>query len=599
MTAPVGVVGPLAVMAGQSATRQGQRVSTSEDTSGKRGDFMSKVHAERSTGHVNSAMLAQKTTAATEQFTTTPATAGYLPQDEGCESSCVHREMTMERQKEAEDQNNNGKSGAAVCFANLQTVEEVLQLHFHDNGKHGHAGKDVEECVNHADVKRGSMVSERNKKNKTKKLQKFNVGVADSSLQGWDKQSPERLLFDREPSTRVPTPVEGNDPLAPTAGEPATHPSILLPDQRGHTSRVTGDRETALVTPAVDDGTLEQEFLQTPAKEDGTLGQKAVHEGAGDISKNNSFNLLTQAAISLHGNEHNSRYEAPIHEDCQPVAGNGARGQNDVVFMMEGSGDHNPPAGDETMRQARAEENSKNYNPKSLMPQVMPSDKQGIFHVNGVQITGGEKEMMALTRVGRSDTALFFKVKGKRGKKVLRRKNNNGQQGPPNSEPPAQADNLVHGEDRQTSKSGLGVQHLSMDNLEGSGEYSPSIGQGTSKTVSNKFEQPNEQPNKSCERMEGQANIPPTQESASGKCMHNKELSDVPSFPSSLETKFTEIEVHPRMRRMRHSDTEVSVDTRLSFASDKAVDMGENDEDSDEDAISVNFAASWERESYY
>ncbi|KAK6251655.1 hypothetical protein SCA6_005660 [Theobroma cacao] len=95
-----------------------------------------------------------------------------------------------------------------------------------------------------------------------------------------------------------------------------------------------------------------------------------------------------------------------------------------------------------------------------------------------------------------------------------------------------------------------------MANIEGSGEYSPPIGQGTSKTVSSILGQPNEQHNKSRERMEGQADIPPTQESASGKCMHNKELSDVPSFPSLSETKFTEIEVHPRIRHRRHSDTE-------------------------------------------
>ncbi|EOY21243.1 Uncharacterized protein TCM_012656 [Theobroma cacao] len=81
--------------------------------------------------------------------------------------------------------------------------------------------------------------------------------------------------------------------------------------------------------------------------------------------------------------------------------------------------------------------------------------------------------------------------------------------------------------------------------------------------------------------------------------MHNKELSDVPSFPSFSETKFTEIEVHPKIRHRRHSDIEVSIDKILSFASNKAVDMGKNDEDSDEDAISVNFAASWERERYY
>ncbi|EOY25447.1 Uncharacterized protein TCM_016753 [Theobroma cacao] len=165
-------------------------------------------------------------------------------------------------------------------------------------------------------------------------------------------------------------------------------------------------------------------------------------------------------------------------------------------------------------------------------------------------------------------------------------------QGPPNSEPSTQVNILLHGEDRQTSENAMGVQHVSMANIEGSGEYSPPIGQGTSKTVSSILGQPNEQHNKSRERMEGQADIPPTQESALGKCMHNKELSDVPSFPSLSETKFTEIEVHPRIRHRRHSDIEVSIDKILSFASDKAVDMRENDEDSDEDAISMNFTAS-------
>ncbi|KAK6249865.1 hypothetical protein SCA6_003870 [Theobroma cacao] len=62
------------------------------------------------------------------------------------------------------------------------------------------------------------------------------------------------------------------------------------------------------------------------------------------------------------------------------------------------------------------------------------------------------------------------------------------------------------------------------------------------------------------------AENPPNLESASGKCMYNKELSDVPSIPFASETNFAEIEVHPRVRRRRHSDTEVSIDKILSLA---------------------------------
>ncbi|KAK6263943.1 hypothetical protein SCA6_019377 [Theobroma cacao] len=98
--------------------------------------------------------------------------------------------------------------------------------------------------------------------------------------------------------------------------------------------------------------------------------------------------------------------------------------------------------------------------------------------------------------------------------------------------------------------------------------------------------------------MKDYAENPPNLESALGKCMHNKELSDVSSFPSFSRTKFTEIEVHPRVRHRRQSDTKTSIDKIFSLASDKTVDMWDNDKASDEDAISVNFAASWERERY-
>ncbi|KAK6263934.1 hypothetical protein SCA6_019368, partial [Theobroma cacao] len=100
------------------------------------------------------------------------------------------------------------------------------------------------------------------------------------------------------------------------------------------------------------------------------------------------------------------------------------------------------------------------------------------------------------------------------------------------------------------AENGSGGQNESADTLEGSGEYSPMIGQCAS------------------------------------KCMHNRELSDVLSIPIVSRTNFAEIEIHPRVLRKRHVDTEISFDKIFSLTLDKAVDIGENDEASDEDSIS-------------
>ncbi|KAK6249856.1 hypothetical protein SCA6_003861, partial [Theobroma cacao] len=241
----------------------------------------------------------------------------------------------------------------------------------------------------------------------------------------------------------------------------------------------------------------------------------------------------------------------------------------------------------------------------SAKPQARLSDVQENFHTNGLQIAMGEKEMMALIAASRSDA-----VQGKRGKKNKKKKNNNVRNerdmelialaeewmGVPKlmqedaSEhskihfymPPNQTATGPQGDNQQMAESKEGGQTGPMDTLEGSGEHSPIIEK--SQTTGN---------NKlvsivacSRDRIEAYAENPPNMEPVSDKCMYNKEISDVPSVSFVSETNFANIEVHPRIRRRRHSNTEVSIDEILSLASDKAVDMGENDEASDEDAIS-------------
>ncbi|EOY03632.1 Uncharacterized protein TCM_018721 [Theobroma cacao] len=166
------------------------------------------------------------------------------------------------------------------------------------------------------------------------------------------------------------------------------------------------------------------------------------------------------------------------------------------------------------------------------------------------------------------------------------------------SKPPTQGASFMHGEGQLRIESGLGGQNESMDMMKGSGKHSPITEQSVSQTKiladNNRVALTVEC---SRERMKYYAENPPNLESASGKCMYNKELSDVPFIPTVSETNFVEIEVHPRVRRRRHSDIEISIDKIFSLTLDKAVDIRENDEASDEDSISVNFAASWERES--
>ncbi|EOY21546.1 Uncharacterized protein TCM_013313 [Theobroma cacao] len=83
----------------------------------------------------------------------------------------------------------------------------------------------------------------------------------------------------------------------------------------------------------------------------------------------------------------------------------------------------------------------------------------------------------------------------------------------------------------------------------------------------------------------GNGNNSPTLESTSGKYMYNKEISVVLSFSG---THSLEMEVHPLVRRKRHSDNAASIGKIISLASEEAVEMGENYGISDEDSISIN-----------
>ncbi|KAK6235661.1 hypothetical protein SCA6_010998, partial [Theobroma cacao] len=57
------------------------------------------------------------------------------------------------------------------------------------------------------------------------------------------------------------------------------------------------------------------------------------------------------------------------------------------------------------------------------------------------------------------------------------------------------------------------------------------------------------------------------------------------SVHASAGTNPTKLEVHPLVRHMRHSDTVASIGKIISLASEEVVDIGENDEVSDDDSI--------------
>ncbi|KAK6231924.1 hypothetical protein SCA6_001997 [Theobroma cacao] len=92
---------------------------------------------------------------------------------------------------------------------------------------------------------------------------------------------------------------------------------------------------------------------------------------------------------------------------------------------------------------------------------------------------------------------------------------------------------------------GSGGQNVTVDMAEGSGEYRPIVGSSACQT----------------ENVNGHIRV-----ISSEPCSHDK-MNNYAKNPPNMES-----------------------------TSDKAVDRWDNDEASDEDAISVNFAASWERE---
>ncbi|KAK6263669.1 hypothetical protein SCA6_019103 [Theobroma cacao] len=105
----------------------------------------------------------------------------------------------------------------------------------------------------------------------------------------------------------------------------------------------------------------------------------------------------------------------------------------------------------------------------------------------------------------------------------------------------------MEGDGQKTIENGSGGQNMTVDMAEGSGEYSLIVGPSA------------------CQIKGANGHI---RVISSETCSRDK-LKAYAENPPNLE---------------------------FASASDKAVDMWENDEDSNEDDISVNFAASWERE---
>ncbi|EOY26460.1 Uncharacterized protein TCM_028131 [Theobroma cacao] len=188
--------------------------------------------------------------------------------------------------------------------------------------------------------------------------------------------------------------------------------------------------------------------------------------------------------------------------------------------------------------------------------------------------------------------------------------------------PPTRVATFMHGDGQLRAESGSGGQNESMDIMEGSGEHRPVVEQGASQTKNTG----SAKNTGLIKPMEGKmvlddAHAGEDEKSAEWKS-HAEPLAivqalvEVDGSKASIVDKVTgprqmadseeeewkpmlkilqiwsPFRVHPRVRHRRYSDTKVSVDKIFNLASDKAVDMEENDEASDEDAISVNFAAS-------
>ncbi|KAK6265165.1 hypothetical protein SCA6_020599 [Theobroma cacao] len=137
----------------------------------------------------------------------------------------------------------------------------------------------------------------------------------------------------------------------------------------------------------------------------------------------------------------------------------------------------------------------------------------------------------------------------------------------------------------QLPESGPENSNTVVDTIEGSGEHNPTEGKGASQTWSQDGHNQTASKLTRSSARKGETEFnPPTSESASGKCLYNKEISAIPSLSGNHSV---EMEVHPLVRRRRNSDTAISIGKITNLASEEAMEMGENDGISDDDSISL------------
>ncbi|EOY25454.1 Uncharacterized protein TCM_026877 [Theobroma cacao] len=152
-----------------------------------------------------------------------------------------------------------------------------------------------------------------------------------------------------------------------------------------------------------------------------------------------------------------------------------------------------------------------------------------------------------------------------------------------NLEPSTQTTGWRQKKEQRIAQSVSRLQNVQSDILEGSGEHVPIEEEDTSQ-MQRQTEQTWVAINdvSSSDKMEDKAENLSNLESASSKCMLNKELSDIPS-PSC--NSHAELEVHPRERYRRHSDNVIPFENSFSSDTEDATISGGNEEESDDDSI--------------
>ncbi|EOY17513.1 Uncharacterized protein TCM_036737 [Theobroma cacao] len=522
---------------------------------------------------------------------------------EGGRKEGTRRETTEERRIGAEIQTGNGTPEGtemtAIPLANSQILEDTAQGTLHENGVHGQLQNHVEERDKHAERENGNPRNSQNKKNTSKSqqkdnevqhtrgrlqteenLQKSNARTVGPRLQAADTQRTAKTTCGEPLDVTDQTGKEGTFAFSKSKSD-------IQQSKRDPTKTNTAGKGENSKKSTVGDGNLTLDIMQVSNCEQNLNNYSSQHpkqaaptlQGATQFEKETEDQIYSAEALNK------TETGQPKHKAKQNDGEKSKGGElvtiatielhserNDEIVRSPGIDSHDQAKTRPSENQERAKEfvgaavEGEGPAATGSVPHHTP-----YVHVERNKDVEGQNQLMQAT----PDEPLLQKDGQIKPSQSL--KNNFIKSS-------TQASTLRQAKGCYMIEYGSGVHYSPVDTLEGSGEHVPIEEEGTSQTplqteqISTAFKII-----RAGEMRVDNDLLSPNLESASSKCLFNKEPSDIPSFSGN---NHADLEVHPRERRRRYSDNAIPLRNTLSTATEEAIVLGGNEEDSDGDSIS-------------